>query len=95
MWSRAPCCLKISTPDQVLLGTRCRSLPPHSCSPLLYARSISMTAERVCPICYKRIGQGAAFVAFPSGGVAHYSCYASAGGEGRASGAPAAAPIEV
>ncbi|KAK2079170.1 hypothetical protein QBZ16_002861 [Prototheca wickerhamii] len=58
-------------------------------------RSISMTAERVCPICYKRIGQGAAFVAFPSGGVAHYSCYASAGGEGRASGAPAAAPIEV
>ena len=54
-----------------------------------------MTAERVCPICYKRIGQGAAFAAFPSGGVAHYSCYASAGGEGRAFGAPAAAPIEV
>lgn len=33
-----------------------------------------MTPERSCSLCYKRIGTSA-FVAFPSGLLAHFSCY--------------------
>ncbi|KAL4436979.1 hypothetical protein ABPG75_004118 [Micractinium tetrahymenae] len=37
-------------------------------------RSILLTPERNCSICYKRVGT-AALVAFPSGLLAHYSCW--------------------
>lgn len=33
-----------------------------------------MTYERACSICHKRIGSSA-FVAYPQGTLAHYSCY--------------------
>lgn len=33
-----------------------------------------MTFERACSLCHKRIG-GSAFVAFPDGALAHYSCH--------------------
>lgn len=47
-------------------------------------RSILLTPERACSLCYKRIGS-AAFVALPAGLLTHYSCYrkeAAAGGGG-------------
>lgn len=42
-----------------------------------------LTPERNCSICYKRVGT-AALVVFPTGLLAHYSCYrrASGGGQG-------------
>ena len=33
-----------------------------------------MSFERACSMCHKRIGN-AAFVAYPNGTLAHYSCY--------------------
>lgn len=40
----------------------------------LLCRSVVVSFERACSLCHKRIGS-AAFVAYPSGGLAHYSCY--------------------
>ena len=42
-----------------------------------------LTPERNCSICYKRVGT-AALVAFPTGLLAHYSCYRRASGGGTA-----------
>lgn len=43
-----------------------------------------LTPERGCSLCYKRIGTSA-FVAFPSGLLAHYSCYRRSSGSEAAS----------
>ncbi|PRW34079.1 glycoside hydrolase isoform A [Chlorella sorokiniana] len=52
-------------------------------------RSVLLTPERNCSICYKRVGT-AALVAFPTGLLAHYSCYRRASGSGAAAGGAAA-----
>ena len=59
--------------------------------PLLY-RSVLLTPERNCSLCFKRVGT-AALVAFPTGLLAHYSCWrrASGGGGGGTTGAAAGA----
>ncbi|KAL4430543.1 hypothetical protein ABPG77_005783 [Micractinium sp. CCAP 211/92] len=50
-------------------------------------RSVLLTPERNCSICYKRVGT-AALVAFPSGLLAHYSCWRRASsGTGQATAA--------
>lgn len=41
--------------------------------------SVLVTPERGCSLCYKRIGTSA-FVTFPSGLLAHYSCYRRSAG---------------
>ena len=40
----------------------------------IFGRSISVTSERACSICHKRIGT-AAFVAYPKGMLGHFSCH--------------------
>ena len=52
-------------------------------------RSVVVTFERACHLCYKRIG-GSAFVAYPDGALAHYSCYKrnSNGASSASQGAP-------
>lgn len=47
-----------------------------------------LTPERNCSICYKRVGT-AAFVAFPTGLLAHYSCWRRTGGGATGGGAAA------
>ncbi len=37
-------------------------------------RNVVVTYERACSLCHKRIGTSA-FVAYPNGALAHYSCY--------------------
>ena len=48
-----------------------------------------MTFERACHLCHKRIGSSA-FVAYPDGALAHYSCHKrnSNGAAGQSQGAP-------
>ena len=61
-------------------ATRCggaadvRPLPPSLTPRRSLRRSILLTPERACSLCYKRIG-GAAFVALPTGLLTHYSCF--------------------
>lgn len=47
-----------------------------------------LTPERNCSICYKRVGT-AALVAFPSGLLAHYSCFRRASGSSAGGGSAA------
>jgi hypothetical protein len=55
---------------------------------------VVVTYERACSICHKRIGSSA-FVAYPQGTLAHYSCFKRtgqpAGGTGQPTGSAAAA----
>ena len=57
-------------------------------------RSVVVTYERACSICHKRIGSSA-FVAYPQGTLAHYSCFKRSGQQpaqgGSAAGSTAAA----
>ena len=43
----------------------------HEC---MLHRSVVVTYERACSLCHKRIGSSA-FVAYPQGTLAHYSCF--------------------
>ena len=52
-------------------------------SPL--CRRVLLTPERNCSLCFKRVGTSA-LVAFPSGLLAHYSCYRRTSGGGSTSG---------
>ena len=71
-------------------------LPPcAACLPLPCRRSVLLTPERNCSICYKRVGT-AALVAFPTGLLAHFSCYRRvSGGGGGSGGAAGAAAVPV
>lgn len=57
---------------------------------------ILLTPERNCSLCFKRVGT-AALVTFPSGLLAHYSCYrrtaAASGASGGGGSATAAAAV--
>jgi hypothetical protein len=46
---------------------------------------VVLTPERNCSICFKRVGT-AALVVFPSGLLAHYSCFRRASGSGNGGG---------
>ena len=50
-------------------------------------RAITVTPERACSLCYKRVGS-AAFVALPSGMLRHYSCHRRAAVNGGGAEAP-------
>lgn len=49
-------------------------------------RSVLLTAERACCLCYKRIG-GSVLVAYPGGALAHYLCHKRGEEQGHAQGA--------
>ena len=51
-------------------------------------RAITVTPERACSLCFKRVGS-AAFVALPSGMLRHYSCHRRAAANGGGGGAEA------
>lgn len=51
-------------------------------------RSVLLTPERNCSICFKRVGT-AALVTFPSSLLAHYSCWRRTSGGGQLAGAGA------
>ena len=68
-------------PFLLVLAAACKPASAHtpapcqtSAHPAPRCRSVLLTPERNCSICYKRVGT-AALVAFPSGLLAHYSCY--------------------
>ncbi|RMZ54929.1 hypothetical protein APUTEX25_000446 [Auxenochlorella protothecoides] len=46
-----------------------------------HKRLIALVPERLCTLCYKRVGLSA-FVAFPDGRLAHYSCFKRHDGRG-------------
>jgi hypothetical protein len=70
---------------QLVAANRCMPAPPRPPPPPEPRRSILLTPERNCSICYKRIGT-AALVAFPWGLLAHYSCHRRASGAGGTTG---------
>ncbi len=52
--------------------------PVHMCAHAqharLHCRSVLVSQERACSMCYKRLAN-AAFAAYPNGMLVHYSCY--------------------
>lgn len=57
-------------------------------------RSVVVSFERACRLCHKRIGS-AAFVAYPGGPLAHYSCYKRDEPPSSEAGSRAQAPMQV
>lgn len=49
---------------------------------IVTSQRVMVSAERACSLCHKRIG-GAAFVSYPGGPLAHYSCHKRHAGDSR------------